>query len=160
MQRVAQATRELRDQQVQALQAKWQPKIARAAAKVDAASDKLARVDAAQSAATLSATVDVGVSILGALFGSGRGSGVRAAGRAVKGASKVAGKHGDAGRARADLDEARAACQAVEQEANDAVTALQATLVGGAAQLEELRIPAARGGVVVEVCGLAWLPAP
>ena len=155
IQRVAQQARELRDEAVTSLQTKWAPKIARAEAAVKKADDKVEALQGRRTAQTVSAGVDIGVSVLGALFGSRR-SVASAAGRAVKSASKHATSGGALDAAKSAVDDATDALSAVKTEAQAAIAEAQEKISSGAAQVEELSIPAKKTEVTVEVLGLLW----
>ena len=155
IQRVAQQARELRDEAVTSLQTKWAPKIARAEAAVKKAEDKVDALEGKRTAQTVSAGVDIGMSVLGALFGTRR-SATSAAGRAVKSAAKQATSGGALDAARAAVVDATDALSAVKTEAQAAIAEAQEKISSGAAQVEELSIPAKKTEVTVEVLGLLW----
>src|SRR5262249_34966289 len=102
--RLALILRERRDAEVDALVAKWQPKIDKAKNKVERAARKIEDATADRNAAVVTTGLDLGATVLGAMFG--RRSALRGAASVATRARRAQKRNTDAGRATADHQEA------------------------------------------------------
>ena len=107
--RLVQASREERDQDVEALRAKYAPKLAAIQEQIRRAHERLEREQAQASRSTWDATIAMGSSVLGALLGRKTVSktNVTRAATAAKAASRAAQQRGDASQAAGSLESLR-----------------------------------------------------
>ena len=158
--RVALAAREARDAAVEALEAKYAPKLTalddklrRAAAKVDAE-----RADV--SAETMNTAVTMGSAIFGALFGRKvlSSANVGRASSSVRAASRTAKARQDVARA----EDAHAALEGqraeLEAELQAAAEALQAQHGDAERAIQELTVAPRKADTTIVGFGVAWIP--
>ena len=158
--RLVQASREERDQKVEALRAKYAPKLAAIQEQIRRAYERLEREQAQASRSTWDATIAMGSSVLGALLGRKTVSktNVTRAATAAKAASRAAQQRGDASQAAGSLESLRqkyAELQAKFQ-AGDRDTRCRATARGTGARAIALRPK--KTDITVEQVVLAWMP--
>ena len=156
--RVALAARELRDRELEKLQARWAPKLRVQQDRERRVMEKLRVQQAQYEQSKVSTVVSVGSTLLGALFGRKLGSAgnVGRASTAVRGASRAAKEKEDIGAAQAELEAAHQQLAALTQEFEGEATRLRATLEAEPA-IEELAIAPRKTDVVIESLALAWL---
>ena len=158
--RVAQASREVRDREVEKLRAKYAPKMSTLEDQMRRARERLEREQAQANKLTWDATVALGSSVLGALFGrkalsktnvTRAASVARAAGRAAK-------EHGDIDSAGASLEVLQRKYAALDAKFREEVGQLDAALRPEALALERLPIRPRKADITVEQVVLAWTP--
>jgi hypothetical protein len=158
--RVAQASREERDREVEALRAKYAPKMSALEDQIRRARERLEREQAQANKSTWDATVALGSSVLGALFGRkalSKTNVTKAAG-AAKAAGRAAQQRGDVGSAGASLEVLRRRYAELEAKFREEVGELDAALRPEALALERLPIRPRKADITVEQVVLAWTP--
>ncbi|HEX5009482.1 MAG TPA: helicase HerA-like domain-containing protein [Planctomycetota bacterium] len=156
--RVALAARELRDRELEKLQARWAPKLRVQQDRERRVLEKLRVQQAQYEQSKVSAVVSVGSTLLGALFGRKLGSAgnVGRAGTAMRGASRAAKEKEDIGAAQAELEAAHQQLAKLTQEFEGEAAKLRATLEAEPV-IETLDIAPRRTDIVIESLALAWL---
>jgi hypothetical protein len=154
--RLALHLRERRDAEVDALVAKWQPKIDKARAKVEAAARKIEDATADRNAAVVTTGLDLGATVLGAMFG--RRSALRGAASVATKARRAQKRGTDAGRAASDHAEAVAVADQMEKDLEAALAQLRASWDPSHVTIGERAVSAKKTDVVVERFGLVWVP--
>jgi hypothetical protein len=158
--RVAQASREDRDREVEKLRAKYAPRMSALEDQIRRAHERLEREQAEASGSTWDATIALGNTVLGSLFGRkaisktnlGRAaSAARAAGRAAR-------QHGDIGRAEASLEVLESRYAKLEAEFQQEVRQIVAPLRPEAVALQPVPIRPRKADITVEQVVLAWTP--
>jgi Type IV secretion-system coupling protein DNA-binding domain len=158
--RVDQAARESRDEEVEALRAKYDPKFKQMQTKLDAIDAKLAREQAESSAKQVDTAAAFGGAVLGALLGRSAVSAttVRRGASVVQSAGRAKKEAGDVARTlqqRALLHEKWAALQA---EANAQLAALQSKVPGPGLELTRAQVSPRKADTDVGTLTLVWLP--
>jgi hypothetical protein len=157
--RTQQATRELRDGNVERLRARFAPKVARLQEKRRKAQELLDREEHQVGQQKLQTAVSLGATMLGALMGRkavslstlGRATtAARGVGRSVKEAQDVE-------RAEARLQETDEEIAALNADLEREIAALEHTAVANV-PLEVIEIKPKRGNVDVRLVALAWQP--
>lgn len=158
--RVDQVAREGRDEEIQALRAKYDPKFQQMQTKLDALDGKLAREQAEASAKQVDTAAAFGGALLGAIMGRSVASAtnVRRGASVVRSAGRAKKEAGDVARAqeqRAALLEKWAALQA---EANAKLAALQAKSPGAALEITRVQVAPRKADTDMGTLTLVWLP--
>jgi hypothetical protein len=157
--RVQQAAREQRDAAIEALRAKYAPRLARLQEKLRRSQDAVAREQQQDNQQKLQTAVSIGATLLSAFMGRktvslstlGRATtAARGVSRAAKEMEDVTRATGVAAQAAEDLTE----LQRELQSEIDALTAASAV----SAPVETIDIKPQRGGVAVQLVTLAWQP--
>jgi hypothetical protein len=158
--RVAQASREDRDREVEALRAKYAPKMSTLEDQIHRARERLERERAQANKSTWDATVALGTSVLGALLGRKTLSkaNVTRAASAAKAAGRAAQQHGDVGQAGESLESLERKYAALDARFREEVGRLDAALRPEALALERLPIRPRKADITVEQVVLAWTP--
>jgi hypothetical protein len=156
--RLAQHMRELRDAEVEKLQAKWQPKILKAKDKVLKAERKLDDAKSASSTQVLTSGIEIGASVLGAMFGSGRRSAATAASRAARSARTVTRSSSSKESAQADLDQAKEELQRLQTDVNAALEEIKKSWHPEHAEIVEKPVAAKKADLKIERFVLTWVP--
>jgi hypothetical protein len=158
--RLAQASREHRDKDVEALRDKYAPKQAALEDQIRRARERLEREQAEANRSTWDATIAMGSSVLGALLGRktisqanvGRAaSAAKAAGRAVQ-------QHGDVDQAGESLEVLRQRCADLEAKFQAEVEEFTAPLRPEAAELKPMPLRPRKADITIEQVVLAWTP--
>jgi len=158
--RLVQASREARDQKVEALRTKYAPKLAEIQEKIRGAYEKLEREQAEASRSAWDATIAMGSSVLGALMGrktisktnlSKATTAVKAAGRAVQ-------QHGDVSHAGDSLEVSQQKYAKLQTEFQAKIEAIHAALRPEALGLEPFSLRPKKTDITVEKVVLAWMP--
>jgi hypothetical protein len=157
--RVEQLAREARDEAVQALRAKYDPKFEQLQAKLNAIEGKLAEQRAQASAQQVDTAASIGGALLGAIMGRSvvSATNVRRGASAVRSAGRAKKELGDVERVeeqRAALHEKWAALQA---EANAKLAALHASPVV-APSIAAVQIAPRKTDTDIGTLTLVWLP--
>jgi hypothetical protein len=153
--RVQQAAREGRDARVEALRARYKPKLERLAAKVEKAQESVGREQQQVSQQKLQTAVSFGATVLGALMGR-KAISATTLGRATtaaRGVSRSVKETEDVARAQVRLTEAQQEFAALQQEMESEAAAIAAPTDP---PIETLEVKARRGGVDVRLVALAW----
>ncbi len=158
--RLAQASRERRDREVEKLRAKYAPKQAALEDQMRRARERVEREQAQASRSTWDATVAMGSSVLGALLGRKTlsKSNVTKAASAAKAAGRAAQQHSDVSQAEESLDALRRKYDELETKFRAEAAKLDAPLRPEAAKLEPLPIRPKKADITVEQVVLAWTP--
>ncbi len=157
--RVDQAAREARDEEVQALRAKYDPKFEQLQTKLNAVESKLAEQRAQASAQGIDTAAAVGGALLGAIMGRSvaTASNVRRGASAVRSAGRAKKELGDVAR----VEEQRAALHqkwaALQAEANAKLAALHAS-PALAPIVRNLQLAPRKTDTDVGTLTLVWLP--
>ncbi|MGP0068730.1 MAG: ATP-binding protein [Isosphaeraceae bacterium] len=158
--RLGQASRERRDEDVEALRAKYAPKQAALEDQIHRARAKLEREQAEANRSTWDATIAMGSSVLGAILGRktisqanvGRAaSAAKAAGRAVQ-------QRGDVDQAGESLEVLRGKYAELEAEFQEEVDQLGPILRVESAKLEPMPLRPRKADITIEQVVLAWTP--
>ncbi len=154
--RAAQSGREARDAAVEALRAKYAPKLAQLQERLRKADERAGMQQAQARQAQLETAVNVGAGLLGALFGGGRRGGIGSAvGRAGRSAGKAYRESQDVGAAADSADVVRVQMAELEAQAQ----AEAATLSGaGPETLTALTVKPKSTDVNVRLVALVWCP--
>jgi hypothetical protein len=152
--RLQQRAREERDQAVARLRQKYAAKIAASDNQVRRAQDRVAREKSQLQNQTLQTVVWVGSSILRALMGR-KGTSLSGAASAARSAGRSAGKHGDIGRANAELE-------AMQQKHADLAAQVQAEIAqldtaSAEVELAEYVVRPRKSDISVRKVALAWV---
>src|SRR5262249_44012850 len=128
--RLAQASRERRDQQVEALRAKYAPKLGAIQDQIRRAQERLQREQSQANRSTWDATVALGSSVLGALLGRKTISkaNVTRATSAAKAAGRAMQQRGDASQAGESLDSLQRKYTELQARFQEEVDELEAAL--------------------------------
>jgi uncharacterized protein DUF87 len=157
--RTQQATRELRDGQVETLRARFAPKVARLEEKVRKAHEQLEREQQQVGQQKLQTAVSIGATMLGALMGR-RAVSLSSLGRATtaaRGVSRSMKESQDVDRAQIRVQEAQAEVDALNAELEREIAALGGTSDTNT-PLDVIEIKPKRGNVDVRLVVLAWRP--
>ncbi len=158
--RLSQGSRELRDQAIEELRAKYAPKRTKLYEEVRKARERLDREQAQASKAKWDAAAAFGNSVLGAFLGRKTISktNVSKATSAAKAAGKAMQQSGDTGTAQADLDRALEKFTNLEIQVKDEIEKLEATRRPEALVLEAIELPPKKADITIEQVVLAWTP--
>jgi hypothetical protein len=158
--RLAQGSREERDQALEAIRAKYAPKRDRLQEEVRKARERLDREQAQASQSTFDAAISFGNSILGAFLGRKMitKTNVGKATSAAKAASRAMRQRGDVGKAQADLDAALEKFTNLEAEIQEAVENIKETRTPELLKLEPIELTPKKSDITVEQVVLAWTP--
>jgi Type IV secretion-system coupling protein DNA-binding domain len=158
--RVDQIAREQRDEEVEALRAKYDPKFKQMQAKLEALEAKLVREQAESSAKQVDTAAAFGGAVLGALLGRSAVSAtnVRRGASVVRSAGRAKKEAGDVARTleqRAALHDKWAVLQA---EANAKLAALQSKVPGPGLEITTAQVAPRKADTDVGTLTLVWLP--
>ena len=158
--RLAQASREQRDQEVEKLRAKYAPKQSALEDQIRRARERLEREQAQASRSTWDATIAMGSSVLGALLGRKTLSktNVTKAASAAKAAGRAAQQHGEVGQAGESLEVLRRKYAELEAKFQTEAAKLDGPLRPEAAELTPMPIRPKKADITVEQVVLAWTP--
>jgi hypothetical protein len=158
--RLAQASREQRDQEVEALRAKCAPKMGTLQDQIRRAYERLQREQAEANRSTWDATIALGSSVLGALLGRKTISktNVTRAASAAKAAGRAMQQHGDVGSAEVSIDVLQRKYAELEAEFQEKVDQLATALRPEALELKPLPLRPRKADITVEQVVLAWTP--
>jgi len=158
--RLVQASREERDQKVEALRAKYAPKLAAVQEQIRRARERLAHEQAQASRSTWDATVALGNSMLGALLGRKTVSkaNVTRAASAAKAAGRAVQQRGSVSQAEDSLEVSQRKHAELEAKFQEEVEALVAALRPESLELEPVALRPKKTDITVERVVLAWMP--
>jgi hypothetical protein len=154
--------REARDQQVEALRAKYAAKLARAKDAVARADAKVAREQEQYSGQKVQTAISVGATLLGSLLGrrGGLGGSLGRATTAARQAGRAARERDDIARAETARNAAAERARALEAELQEDIAALDRPLDATTIALVEERVTLRKADVDVVRLVLAWQPEP
>jgi len=158
--RVRLATHELRDQGLDKLRRRYEPKVQRLQDQIARAEDRLQKEREQLTQRGAETALDLGSTVLGALFGRrvlSAGNARRAAGT-LKSAGRAAREGGDLKRAQEQLHELRARLQGLDEEVAAEVERTRAQLEEQAGTLEPLTVAPRKGDITVSLLTLVWSP--
>lgn len=157
---LVQASRETRDEKVEALRAKYAPKLQAIQDKIRRAHERLEREQAEASRSSWDATIAVGTSVLGALLGRKAVSktNVSRAATAAKAASRAAQQRGGASQAAELLTSLRQDYAELQAKFQVEIEKVDAALRPEALELEPSSIRPRKTDITVERVVLAWMP--
>jgi hypothetical protein len=158
--RVAQASREARDREVEKLRAKYAPKMSALEDQIRRARERLEREQAQASRSTWDATIALGNTVLGAMFGRKAISktSVGRAASAAKAAGRAMQQRGDIDRAGGSLEALQSKYEKLEAEFQEEVNQIAPPIRPEAVALERLPIRPRKADITVEQVVLAWTP--
>ncbi len=158
--RLLDATKEDRDEKVQALKDKYEKRLRSAEEKIRKAEQKIEREKDQADASRMQSVVNVGTTILGSLLGRKKLSrtSITRASSAVRGMSRSAKEKQDVERAIEDFEAASDRYDELQQEMEDAVDELTASLDPQLTELESVEIKPRKTDIDVKIFGLLWLP--
>ena len=158
--RLVQASREKRDQGVEALRAKYAPKLEAIQEQIRRAREKLEREEVQSSRTSWDATIALGSSVLGAILGRKTISktNVGRATTAAKAATRAVQQRGDVSQAASSLDSLRQEYDKLQAKFQGDIESKAAALRPEALALEPLPLRPKKTDIAVEKVVLAWLP--
>jgi hypothetical protein len=158
--RLALQLREQRDARVEALSTQYAVKLSAAQQAVARAQATQAREQAQASQQKLQTVLAVGATVLGAFFGRKALSAttLNRVGAAARSASRIGSEAADAERATLGVEAARQKLDALQQELQQAVTALEHSLDATSVPLRSSSLAARKTDILVGKLVLLWLP--
>jgi hypothetical protein len=158
--RLVQASREERDEKVEALRSKYAPELARIQERIREANKKLEQEQARASQSTWDATIAMGSSVLGALLGKKTISktNLNKATTAAKAAGKAMKKRGDADQAGESVGALQQKYADLQAEFQSKIEEIHAALRPETLDLEPLLLRPKKTDITVEKVVLAWMP--
>jgi hypothetical protein len=157
--RVQHATRESRDAEVEALRARYAPKIARVAEKARKAQEIVGREEQQVEQQKLQTAFSIGATMLGALMGR-KAASLSTLGRATtaaRGVGRSIKESQDVGKAKEKLVEAQQELAAIEAELQEEIAAIGSEHAA-TVSIETVELKPKRGAVEVQLVALAWQP--
>ncbi|MFO0728939.1 MAG: ATP-binding protein [Myxococcota bacterium] len=153
--------RERRDEAVQAVRKKLEPKLAALENKRVQVEAKVAKEKAEAQHQTVDAALSIGTTLLGAFFGKKAVSvsNLNRARSSLKSASRTAKERKDVEQAEARQGDLEAAIAELEQEIETEVAKVSETMDPAKMVVEKLAIPAKKSEITVASVDLAWIPA-
>jgi hypothetical protein len=158
--RLAHASREARDAQVEKLRQKYAPKLATLEERIRKAQIKVEKEQSQASNQTMNTVVSFGSSILGALFGRKLASrtNVTRASRSMREASRVARERQDVAEAAENLEALQQQLVDLQQEFDAEAEKVRASLAPDALTLEEVLIKPKKADIAIQEVALVWQP--
>ncbi len=155
---IAQALREKRDADVDALRGKYASKLAALEDRERRAEQKLEREKSQASSETVSTALSVGGSLLGALFGGRRGSAMRKASTAARGVGRLSKEHSDVANAEADVQAVQGRIAEMNAELESEIARLEAEFDPVSIRIEATPVRPKKTDLQVEDLALVWCP--
>jgi hypothetical protein len=158
--RVAQSARERRDEAVDKLRAKYQPKLAAIQEQRRKAQQRVEKEQSQASSQTFQAAIQFGASIFGAIMGRKLKSAanVQRAATSARAASRAARERGDVGQAEQNVEALNERSAALEAELEQETQAIQAQFDSQNLKLEQVTIRPKKSDITVAKVALAWAP--
>jgi len=157
--RVRDAARARRDDTIEAMRARYAPKVRVLQEKLRRAEERVAREQSQFNAQTVQTAISVGASVLGALFGR-KAASIGNLGRAttaMRGAGRSAREH-------ADIGQAQESVAALRRQVQDLETEVQAQAAGvqSAAEpvIETAELRPRKSDIAIDRVALVWMQAP
>ncbi len=159
--RLGQVLREQRDARIALLRDKTAKAAAALSTKMAAAQEALRREEAQAGQAKMQTLVSIGTSLLGAFLGRKAlgAATVTRAGTAVRGVGRSVKESGDVAAVQAKIDRLTAEQQALEEQLQEEIDALTASLDPLTSELVERAVPVSRSGTRIKWIALGWMPA-
>ena len=153
-------SRETRDSKVEALRAKYAPRMSAMQERVRKAEQSVQREQSEASQAKMDTMVSVGSAILGAFLGRGKiGVGtIGKVGTAARGAGRAMKQSGDVTRAGESVQALQSQYQELETALQGEIDSLAAGFDSQTETLESITVKAKAGDVTVPLIALAWRP--
>ncbi len=155
--RLADEGRQERDRQVDALRAKFAPKVAALQERIRKAEAAVDREQSQTTQQTVSAALSVGATVLGSLFGRGRFT-VNKAATAARGVGRAFGEAGDVGRAKDNVAALTEQLAAAQGELDAAVQGITERADPASTPIEVIAVRPRKTGVDVRRIALGWVP--
>ena len=156
--RLAQATREARDEKTSALRAKYAAKIEALEEKIRKAQHTVAREQEEASHQQAQSAFAIGGGMLGAFLGGGARRAVSGATSAARSASKAAKQAREVEREKENLQALLAKHLELQREANAAISKATSAIDPATMPLETVVTKPKKTGIEVQLVALAWLP--
>jgi molybdopterin converting factor small subunit len=147
------AKREKRDAALDKLRERYASKVKRVAERIDRAEARVEREQSQYDQQKLQTGISMGATVLGALFGR---RGLGAATSAARGAGRVARERDDVRRAEEGVRDLQDAMRALNEELEEAVSALQAEDELDMLELEEVIVRPRKSDIAVSDLKVAW----
>ena len=151
--RMTMAARQWRDELLSTLHGKYADKFARAQDRLRRAEDRVSREETEMQQSSYDTAFSVGASVLGALMGKRVSSG-----RAVRSVNKGARQRQDVDAAAGELQAAREALAALNNELSEKMRTVEAQTDVTRLELEHVQVRPKKSDVSVGVMGILWLP--
>lgn len=158
--RLSQRVRELRDEKIEKLRAKYAPKLARLQDRIEDQMRRVEKEEAQYGQRKLDTAVSLGTTILGALFGRkvrSRGNVGRAA-SSVRSASRAAKERGDIAHAKEKLEGLRKDLGELEEDFADATRDLEDDLTVDTLELTEKVLRPRKSDIEIVRSAIVWVP--
>ncbi len=158
--RLAQALREERDREVEALRKRYAPKAAALQARIERAEQRSEVEKAQYSQQKIQTAISFGATVLGAFFGrklTSAGNVGRAA-TAMRGVGRIAREKEDVGRALESVEDLRAQLTSLEAELQEEIGKVQQGADAAALPLETVTLRPKKGDISVGRVVLVWTP--
>lgn len=152
--RVAQAQREVRDAAIDAIKAKYQPKLDALAGKLRTAQERVDRERSQAQAATAGSAISIGASVLGALFG-GRRTSVSKIATAARSVSRTVQQRSDVSRADEAVGQIETKMADLQAELAQDVAAVQSAAEPA---IESIDIAPKKADTIVTKIAILWRP--
>ena len=156
--RATHALHEGRDDELEALAGKWQPKIDKAKDKLERAKRKLAEASADGTTTMLTSGVEIGATVLGAMFGSRRRSVSAGVARAARSARSVAKRSASKEAAEAEVKACEEELTRLETNVKAALDEIRATWKPENLEIVDKRVAAKKADLRIERLELCWVP--
>ncbi len=158
--RLAQLTREQRDEAVSKLKDKFARRIQTIQGRIQRAEERIDREKSQSSQQKLSTAISIGSTILGALFGRKTisTSTISKAGTAMKSAGKIMKESGDVDRAKENLTLLNEQLIELQDKLQDELNALEDQFDLSVEQLEVIKIRPTKTKISVKLFSFIWVP--
>jgi len=156
--RLAQSTREGRDEKTAALRAKYAEKVAALEEKIRRAQQAVAREEAEASQQKMQSGLSMGGAMLGAFLGGGARRAISGATSAARSASRAAQQAKDVEREKENLTVLLAKHLELQREANAAIAKAAGDADPATMPLETVVTKPKKAGIAVHLVALAWRP--
>ena len=154
--RLAQASREARDQATQELRASYGPKLAALEERIRRAQAAVQKEEAQAAAEQRNAAFVAGGGLLSAFLGGTARGAVASATRAAKSAGRVKKERGDVAREKENVDALVARYRELDAELRAALAGVASELDPASAPLEQVVTKTKKTGVAIHTVALAW----
>ncbi len=155
---ITQALREKRDAAVDALRRKYAARLASLEDRERRAEQRLGRERAQASSETVSTALSVGGSLLGALFGGRRGSAFSKASTAARSVGRASKERADVANAEADVQALQDQVAALNAELEAEIAALEEEFDPNTIRVETVPVRPKKSDISVEDLALVWCP--
>jgi len=158
--RLAQLTREQRDDTVTRLKDKYTRRMQTIQGRIQRAEERIEREKSQSSQQKLSTAISIGSTILGALFGRKRisASTISKAGTAMKSAGKIMKESGDVSRAQENLSKLNEQFITLQDKLEDDLNRLEDKFDLSIDRLESIKIRPRKTNISVKLFNFVWVP--